>query len=274
MLNWGPGAGHPALLPWYVAGTLPAREARRVRAHVARCAECQRQVRDLAAQRAALLGSTRTDHPTAEELVAFTDSDPTVPADRRQSIAAHLAGCPACAHENDLLAEAAERLSAASHSERESLPPGAAAAWGRWAAVAAASIVLIAAGFVAGRTPQPPVPVPGIRALTAATFMPAHRGADEAGILTLPGPWAVTVALPFGAAAAPYRSGIRTVAGEVVVGGADAVIPDREGSVHLYLDSLPAAGEYVLVLEAVAPATETWRYPFSVVAGDVPPSGR
>jgi anti-sigma factor RsiW len=86
MRNWGRGAGHPALLPWYVAGTLPVREARSVLAHVARCAVCQRQVRDVAAQRAALLGSTRTDHPAAEELVAFTDSDPTVPADRRQEM--------------------------------------------------------------------------------------------------------------------------------------------------------------------------------------------
>jgi anti-sigma factor RsiW len=193
MIPWGPGAGHPALLPWYVAGRLSGREAQRVRAHVVRCADCRERVGELAVQRALLLGGTRTDHPTVEELV-FAEPDPALPAHRREAVSLHVAGCPACAHEYALLAESSERLAAAAAPERASPRPGATVPWGRWAAAAAASIVLVAAGFLAGRARQ--TPAPGVRAIAVATLLPPHRGGAPESVLTLPGPWAVTAALP------------------------------------------------------------------------------
>ena len=277
MSLWGRSAGHPALLPWYVAGTLSGRESRRVRAHVERCRDCRERVGELSAQRAHLLGVTRSDHPQVEELVAFVEPAPPLPAERCETIALHLAGCPACAHEHALLADAAERSAAIELTEPSSPRSGAVVPWGRLAAAAAAPIVLVMAGFLAGRTPleAPPktLPAPGLRPIIAVTFVPAHRGEGRAPELALPGPWAVTVVLPFGAPATPYRSGIWTSAGTQVASGAEASVADPEGNLHLYVEPLPAAGEYVLVLEPGEPGAEAARYPFRVVAGDAPPVG-
>ena len=224
-------------------------------------------MRDLAAERSLLLGVSRTDHPTAEEMVGFTDLDPALPPERREVIALHLTGCPACAHEKDLLEGAVEQPTVVTS------PPRVTALWGRWAAAAAAAGVFVAAGFLAGRVPEEPARAPGLRPLTVATFLPAHRGESQVSVLTLPGPWAVTAALPFGAPATPYRAGIWTAAGEPVVAGGETSLPDREGSLHLYVEPLPAAGDYVLVLEPADPGAESWRFPFRVVAGDAASAG-
>ena len=277
MTLWGLGAGHPALLPWYVAGTLSGRESRRVRAHIERCPDCRNRVGDLSAQRAWLLGVTRADHVQVEELVAFAEPVPPLPAERCEAIAAHLAGCPACAHEHALLADAADAASTREVLEQALSRPGAVVRWGRLAAAAAASILLIMAGFLAGRTPPeaPPEspPAPELRPIMAATFLPAHRGEGRTPELTLPGPWAVTVVLPFGAPAMPYRSRIWTPAGAPIASGADTSVPDREGNLHLYLEAPMGTGEYVLVLEPSEPGAEPARYPFRVIAGNAAPSG-
>jgi Putative zinc-finger len=138
------------LLPWLLNGTLDAGERQEVLGHLAGCARCR-----------AALADTRTAwgifdwHPAAAELVAYAQDEAAAAGAgaRFAGIEEHLAACPACAAELELV-RASRLLSAPAADQRIALlprrgaDPGAARAWRRSALAAGVVGLLAVSGWV------------------------------------------------------------------------------------------------------------------------------
>jgi anti-sigma factor RsiW len=182
------------LLPWLMNGTLEAGERRQVLQHLASCARCREALAD-----------TRTAwaifdwHPAAAELIAYA-AEGEGGAAGAGGVEEHLAACPACAAELELV-RASRLLSDPAADERIALLPprqpreedaAARRAWRRSALAASVVGVLALSGWLESarhaRTleerlaarPAPPPPA----AVTAAPTPPAAvspgRGAGDA----------------------------------------------------------------------------------------------
>ena len=128
------------MLPWYVAGTLDAKQADEFRQHLAECQSCRNEVGVLEPMRdelerhgAALL----EDHPAAELVVAAARGELDGPEAER--LRRHLALCSACATEVRWVR--GDGVPHPSGSAVEKTNPFQLARWG-WLAAAAAMRIL------------------------------------------------------------------------------------------------------------------------------------
>jgi anti-sigma factor ChrR (cupin superfamily) len=91
-----------AALPELIEGRLDPASAAEIEAHLAGCDEC-RQYRNacrLVALAARLDPAvSETEHPDADEIVAFATTSPTLDGARRQAIEVHVAACAGCAQD-------------------------------------------------------------------------------------------------------------------------------------------------------------------------------
>jgi hypothetical protein len=122
------------LLPWLVNGTLSAEDTRAVRAHLANCVTCQAERKETI-EAGRIFGA----HVPADALVAYAFDRP-FSGGPRDLVDAHLASCPSCAGELQLVRES--RTLGLPAVERQ---PSAAGRPGWWAyAAMAASLTIVA----------------------------------------------------------------------------------------------------------------------------------
>ena len=179
---------------------------------------------------------------------------------------AHLARCDDCAAEARALSSMLEALRKhypAGPPQAIRRPSPGAAQTGRFpmsararrgliaAAVVAASVVLLAVPAVLGRWVSGR-PAPGIREIHAYTLAPPLRGPAPETVLPGPGPWALTIGLPFGASEGRYEARLERESGEAVSAGGTVVLTtDGQGYLTAVLESVPEAGTYRLVLRSM-----------------------
>ena len=238
---------HPDLLVQYVARTLdPARTAEIAR-HLAACVDCRIEAEALASMRRSILSQNGSGHVGSEDLVLYEEGSLGRDPVRRARIERHLDGCPDC--RSDLLA--LERAGRVRHSPRTRR-------CANWAPLAATIAALLAAPIVWSlwRSPHP-VPVvqaPGLLQAEPVTLAAPRRGVAEKPVLPGRGPWSMTVLLPFGAPDGEYRLRIEREDGSSPVPLRALVATDGQGSLTVFVGSLPGAGSYRLIL---APRGET-----------------
>lgn len=125
-------------LPWLANDSLEEQERREVETHLASCEDCRRElVATLAIGRVMATG-----HPSPEELVALCWGE-----DAESAIGGHVASCPTCASELELLraSRELERFHGGAVPTSRVGPRPRVGPWRRWSLVAAA-VLLIAAG--------------------------------------------------------------------------------------------------------------------------------
>ena len=237
-------SGHPAQLPWYVAGRLPDDEMRSVREHVEACEECSETAAHLAAMERSLSATARP-HVDAELLVRYENGE-AIEGDERIRIEAHLTRCDVCRDDLDILKSVRRELRPA---RRPIL---------RRAALAAAAVVLLAVAWPlaswwwGGPAPgEPP-------------WLPSSRSGAPHPSLAGPGPWSLTIHLPMTAPEGNYRARIENLDGRTI-----RMLPGPwhadSGRLRLTLESLGSSGSYLLVLEPqVAHPSGAFIYPFEV----------
>src|SRR5262245_56369790 len=91
------------ILPWLLNDTLEAAEGQAVRAHLAQCAACQRELKDTL-----FAASVFHQHVPTEALVSYAFDRPSLAAER-ELIERHLSDCQSCAAELELV-RASRRL--------------------------------------------------------------------------------------------------------------------------------------------------------------------
>lgn len=91
-------------LPWLLNDTLPSTERSEVLSHLETCEACRLQLQDTAGVLEAM-----DDHPAAERLVEYVfGTGMEIP--ERVSIGRHLATCPRCSQEVDLLTQSHKQM--------------------------------------------------------------------------------------------------------------------------------------------------------------------
>ncbi len=100
-------AGVQELIVWYPGNALDEDERRLVEEHAARCATCANLLR-FAADFKEILLEKHSPHPQADALVRFVEDKAALNSPQRSAIESHLAICPACREQANML-EAVER---------------------------------------------------------------------------------------------------------------------------------------------------------------------
>ena len=128
------------LLPWLLNGTLEEPERGETLAHLKGCAECRAELAETR-----LAAALFAAHVPGDDLVAYAFAAPTTLD--RDTIARHLALCPSCAGELELLAESRrQEVLPFRRPSRPTAPAGPPAGVWRWAALAAGLTALAASG--------------------------------------------------------------------------------------------------------------------------------
>ncbi len=251
-------AEHPALLPWYVEGNLDPESKREVESHLGQCAECRSEVEALASMRVSLrVAHSGPGRPIPlEDLLAYENEGRPLTPTERQGLEKHLAACPECSEDLAALRESRKGDVARRGPEtppwtRPARAPGKRAAW-----MAAAALLVLAAGLSAVWLTWP-------TRRADITLLPAQRGSEEAPVLLGGGPWTITVILPFGATPGTYSVLVETEARVAIVGAGSSVASGSEGSLSVPLASLPGPGLYRLVVRSESGAAAgPLEYPF------------
>ncbi|HET9480551.1 MAG TPA: zf-HC2 domain-containing protein [Candidatus Polarisedimenticolia bacterium] len=228
---------HPLPLLLYVLGELDAEEASLVEAHIRFCRECHAEADALKSTVQSARGEAG---PVGKPMPARPPDEPDK-GDRRGHAPA--SGRPA------------RRVRAL------------------WIATAGIGAVLVAVPYVsgllsprdAGGPPASNRPAPGIRMVRPMTLSPPLRGADDDPALTGRGPFALTVVLPFDAAAGEYDLAIAPAGGRPFANLRVTVRPGDGPAVSVLIDSLPGPGRYELALTGRGTAQDDspMIYPFS-----------
>jgi anti-sigma factor RsiW len=252
-------AEHPALLPWYAAGTLDAWTARRIEEHLEACAACRLEQEQLASMSRTLRRGEGGSHVGVLDLVEFASGEAATggETERGDAVRRHLAECAACRDEVETVRQARPRVGSESAGETRSAE---ALRWRRafLVAAAAAALLLVPAtrALLPGRAVETPREVHPVRLLAQT------RGGEEAAVLSGSGPWIVEVILPFGAPTGPYTVHLESP------GGASRPVetraqPNAEGILSLLLPGLSRAGSYAITVAPVAPTGKSYRYAFT-----------
>jgi len=262
-------AEHPALLPWYAAGTLDDWTARRIEEHLEACAACRLEQDELASMGRTLHRGEGGDHVAVLDLIDFAiEGVPTGDGgERAAAVRRHLTDCAACREEVDVIHQARRvraAVPAAGEPGQASGPAMRGAAAPRWrsafyAAAAVAALLLVPAtrGLV-GRSEVATTP----RAVHPVRLLSQTRGDEGATVLSGSGPWIVEVVLPFGAPAGEYVVRFGSP------GGTDGAVelraqPNVEGILSLLLPRLPRAGPYEIAVTPVVPTGKSYNYTFT-----------
>jgi hypothetical protein len=260
---------HPAILPWYVSGRLDHAAMEKVRHHVSECDSCRREVEALAEMREAMRQPGGTDHVPPADLVAFEEGAIAADPLRAAAIVEHLEGCPGCTEEVRALRQSLGwRDVESSGPKPETTPPAARAAaapfthtiW-KWAFFATAASFVLFITWPARHTPPPSLVVVPTR-VESITLKRPVRGANGTSTLSGPGPWVITLLLPFGSTGRDY---------DVTIARDGAALPSpplrlragTEGTTSFLLPLLPEEGRYVVLLTPSGGAgDEPIEYPF------------
>jgi hypothetical protein len=267
---FGGEEGHPALLPWFAAGTLDAWTVRRIAEHLVVCAECRRELDALKSMAATLLRHDGSGHVSISDLMDYELGTQTRHADRSHVIRSHLAICATCTEELMRLGSARRELNgsevAVSTSPRAALRFQKASQRWKWAfyAAAAVAIALMVPALRGLRTAAGPA---GAGAIQSVRMMPSTRG-DEAGpVLAGPGPWVVEVDLPFGAPTGEYMVHIAPRDGVTRAAVSVRVHATPDGRLSLYLPKLPDTPLFDLTAASLSETGKSYGYAFTRVAG-------
>ncbi len=263
---------HPHLLLWYVSGTLEREEAAQIEEHLRGCPDCRWEARALASTVRTLVKMSRVDHLPAEELAAFDAGDPTVAAARRAAIELHVHACHDCREDLATL-QSARRVRA---SLAEGNPGGGPRRRSReglgrapltWAitggAVIALSFVIPAAPRLWRRAPAAALTQPAI-----SVELEQARDGGGVNVLEGRGPWALRLHLPAEAAEGRYTVRIQDALGSEIEGLDAPAHRDSDGSLTVYLRSLPGPGGYRVILEAAASVEDAYTFPIVLPAVD------
>jgi Putative zinc-finger len=274
--TFGEGPEHPALLPWYAAGTLDAVTARRIEEHLQGCASCRLELEALASLGATLRRHDGTDHIETWDLMSYEQAAPALAPDRAGAIRRHLAACVACTEELETLRSARRELRESEGSAATAPPtPGPSSGrsdgwkWAFYAAAAAA--VVLALPALRGLRPAASPPVAGeIRPVRLPA--PTRDGTNDT-VLTGSGPWAVEVMLPFGAPGGEYVARIVPRGHEPGAAVGIRVHATTDGRLGLFLPSLPEGDHFQLTAASLSEPGKSYDYSFTKVAGG-PDDGR
>lgn len=263
-------ANHPHLLAWYVSGDLDTSQARQTEEHLQNCRSCREELRALAsmmqavdrASRELARGDLRLEQVETPPPRSPTGSLSKIEPDRRlhsRSISPN-GTTPARSTRKAFvimaglvgLAGLAAVIATARMNGMTSIGtavPRASRSWPGWPP--------------GSQTTTP-------REVRPVIFSPSARGGAGAPKLAGPGPWAIRVVLPLGAAGGTYLVRI-----EREPHGSSAVIEtmaptDADGYLTLILDTLAEPGHYSLVLALPDPAGPGYSYPFEILPSDAP----
>jgi hypothetical protein len=208
----------------------------------------------------------RTDHVPVVDLVSYEDDDLDSAPDRKAAVEVHLLNCSACSEDLAALRGARRHLETlaaetAPATLRPRVPALAAATWKRAFFAAAAASVLLAVMLFR----EPPITRAPLQmtSFEAVTFAPTVRGDSDARALQGPGPWAITLLLPFGAPEGGYAVSVLQEDGEEVPGLVLETTTKRDGRLEFLLQDLPGAGDYRLrAVPLASPPSEAILYGF------------
>lgn len=245
------------VLPWFLNGTLGAEERRAVEEHLESCEDCRRELADTR-----FAGDVFRRHLPAEALVDLGFG--RTPADLdAAALEAHLATCPKCSAELEMVRESA---ASASQDDRAALsrpeearvlpfepprqearrPRGALPLWSR-AALAAGIAGVAAAGWMAKELAEVSrelrEPAMNVRVVDAKPVGSVYRDGERPAAVEIPAAAETLVLLlqgPFAEEYPSYELELSGASGELLFRGAGLVRqPEGDFTVRLETGSLP-----------------------------------